>query len=81
MTKVDIMNKQINDYIYSKKSEILQNLAELVVIPSVKGTPENGAPFGNEPKNALLKMREICDKMGFKTTVYENAVLCADFGE
>ena len=45
MTKVDIMNKQINDYIYSKKSEILQNLAELVVIPSVKGTPENGAPF------------------------------------
>lgn len=75
------MNTKINEYIISKKSEIIKNLSDLVAIPSVKGDAQRGAPFGEEPKNALYKMKEICDEMGFTTTVYENAVLCADYGE
>lgn len=73
------MDNKIHDYIYSMKDEIVQDLADLVAIPSVKGEPRADAPFGEEPKNALLKMREICEEEGIKTTVYENAVLCADF--
>lgn len=72
------MNEKITEYIYSMKDEILQDLADLVAIPSVKGDSHAGAPFGDEPKNALLKMREICEDEGIKTTVYGNAVLCAD---
>ncbi len=73
------MNEKITEYIYSMKDEILQDLADLIAIPSVKGEPRAGAPFGEEPKNALLKMKEICEDEGIKTTVYGNAVLCADY--
>ena len=75
------MENRINEYINSRKSNILDNLAELVAIPSVKGDPVPEAPFGAEPKRALVKMKERCDKMGFKTTVYGNAVLCVDYGD
>ncbi|MDE6727782.1 MAG: Sapep family Mn(2+)-dependent dipeptidase, partial [Oscillospiraceae bacterium] len=75
------MNTKIQDYINSKESEIVRDLSELVAIPSVKSEPERTAPFGEEPRKALYKMKELCDRMGFKTTVYEEAVLCADYGE
>lgn len=75
------MNTKIQEYILSAKDNILRDLAELVAIPSVKGDPLRGAPFGEAPKNALYKMKEICDRLGFKTTVYEEAVLCADYGD
>lgn len=73
------MLDRICDWISSEKDDMLNALGELVEIPSVMGEPANDAPFGQEPKNALLKMKEICDRCGFKTTVYENAVLCADY--
>ncbi len=73
------MTDKIHDWIYSKKEEMLSDLGKLVAIPSVMGEPAEGAPFGVEPKNVLLKMKEICDRCGFKTAVYENAVLCADY--
>ncbi len=73
------MSDKIHDWIYSKKDEILNVLGELVAIPSVKGEPLKDAPFGEQARTALLKMKEICDDMGFITTVYDNAVLCADY--
>lgn len=75
------IHEKIKDHIYSHKEEILKHLAELVAIPSYKQLPEDGAPFGAAAKKALYKMKDICDGMGFKTTVYGNAVLCADYGE
>lgn len=75
------IHEKIKDFIYSHKEEMLKDLAELVAVPSYKCSPEDGAPFGAGTKKALYKMRDICDGMGFKTTVYENAVLCADSGE
>lgn len=72
------MNTKIQDYIYSVKDEIVRDLAALVAIPSVKDEPLGSAPFGEEAKRALYKMKELCDGMGFKTIVYDNAVLCAD---
>lgn len=76
----DIHGK-IKDFIYSHKEEILNDLSELVAIPSYKCDSEDGAPFGENAKKALFKMKEKCGGMGFKTVVYGNAVLCADFGE
>lgn len=67
------------EFINAHRSDIVNDLAELVAIPSVIGKAEDGAPFGAEPKRALLKMRGICDNLGFKTTVYGDAVLCADY--
>ena len=72
------MNEKIRDYIYSRKNELLGVLSELVAIPSVKGEPAEGAPFGKEPRRALDKMLEICGEMGFTTHCCENVVGTAE---
>lgn len=75
------MNTNIQEFINSKEREMIQDLAELVAVPSVKGEPYRAAIFGEEPRKALYKMKEICDRMGFKTTVYDEVVLVADYGD
>lgn len=75
------MNTKIQEFINSNMDGIVRDLSELVAVPSVKDEPRMNAPFGEEPRRALYKMKDICDRMGFKTTVYEEAVLCADFGD
>lgn len=74
------MNTKIQEYIQSKEREMISDLAELVAVPSVKGDPYRAAIFGEEPRKALYKMKEICDRMGFKTAVYDEVVLVADYG-
>ena len=59
------MESKIKDYIYSHKEELLAALSRLIEIPSVKGEPVDGAPFGKEPKRALDEMLDICAEMGF----------------
>lgn len=71
----------IQEYINSKEREMVGDLAELVAVPSVKGEPYRAAVFGEEPRKALYKMKELCDRMGFKTTVYDEVILCADYGD
>lgn len=73
------MLNKIDEFIRSEKAKMLDALSKLAAVPSVMGAPEDGAPFGREPKRALEKMREICDNLGFKTTVYGDAVICADY--
>lgn len=74
-----MINNEIEKFIFSKRDEILKELAELVAVPSVIGEPSDDAPFGSEPRRALDIMQRICDEAGFKTTVYGDAVLCADY--
>lgn len=69
---------ETESYIQSKKDEMIGCLRELVAIPSVMGEASDGAPFGEQPKRALLKMAEFCEKSGFVVTNYENAVISAD---
>ena len=47
---------ETESYIQSKKDEMINCLRELVAIPSVMGEATDGAPFGEQPKRALLKM-------------------------
>lgn len=70
---------EIKEYIYAHKDELLGTLSELVAIPSVKGEPSEGAPFGKEPRRALDKMLDICKEMGFSTKCTANAVGSADY--
>lgn len=73
------MTAKIQDWIYSRKSELLDTLGQLIAVPSVKGEPKEGAPFGEEPKKALLKMQDFCEKFGFTTRIIGDAVLCAEY--
>ena len=43
------LNQKIDAYIAENKEQLLQDIAALVAIDSVEGTPEEGAPFGARP--------------------------------
>ena len=73
------MDDKFHDYIFSHENELKKLLGDLVQIPSVMGKFSENAPFGEEPKNALLYLEKVCREKGFEVTNYENAVLCADY--
>ena len=52
------LNQKIDAYIAENKEQLLQDIAALVAIDSVEGTPEEGAPFGAGPRAALDKTLE-----------------------
>ena len=61
------MKEKISEFVYSHREEMVDIIRQLVEIPSVKGKPEQSAPFGAEPRRALDKMLEICREHGFVT--------------
>lgn len=73
------MKQKITDYIYSHREEMVDMIKQLVEIPSVKGTPAPGAPFGEEPRRALDKMLEICRRYGFVTGCHDDVMGTADY--
>lgn len=73
------MKQKITDFIYAHREQMVDVIRQLVEIPSVKGAPQPGAPFGTEPKRALDKMLEICREMGFVTKCCDNVVGTADY--
>lgn len=73
------MHDRIKEYILSHKGEMLSDLAALIEIPSVKGEPSEGAPFGEQPRRALGKMLEICESKGLAVSCCENAVGTAEY--
>lgn len=64
----EIMNK-MDEYINSHKEEIISDLFELVRIPSVKGNPEENAPFGVECARVLDAAADMFERNGFDTVV------------
>ena len=53
-----MMTDRINSYFDREdiRNAMLSDLEKLIEIPSVSGEKEDGAPFGREPKRALMKM-------------------------
>ncbi|MGN1341574.1 MAG: Sapep family Mn(2+)-dependent dipeptidase [Oscillospiraceae bacterium] len=73
------MKQKITEYIYSRREELVNVVKELVEIPSVKGSPAAGAPFGAEPRRALEKMLEICEQHGLETGCHDDVMGTADY--
>lgn len=68
------MQVKIRNYIDEHFSEMTRDLATLVAIPSVKGEPKEGMPFGEGPAKALEAMLSLAGKYGFHTENHENYV-------
>ena len=68
------LNQKIDAYIAENKEQLLQDIAALVAIDSVEGTPEEGAPFGAGPRAALDKTLELAAGMGLATRNCENYI-------
>lgn len=56
----------MDSYIEQNKEKIVRSLQELIRIPSVKGEPSPGAPFGKEVKRALDYTLDLCRQLGFE---------------
>ena len=68
------LNQKIDAYIAENKEQLLQDIAALVAIDSVEGTPEEGAPYGAGPRAALDKTLELAAGMGLATRNCENHI-------
>ncbi|MBQ4165784.1 MAG: dipeptidase PepV, partial [Oscillospiraceae bacterium] len=75
------MESKIKDYIYSHKEELLAALSRLIEIPSVKGEPVDGAPFGKETADCLAYFLRLAESFGFETHNYDNYVGEVVYGE
>ena len=68
------MHIKCRQFIDNHFSEMVRDLAALVEIPSVKGEPEEGMPFGKGPADALECMLGLAKKYGFHTQNHEGYV-------
>ena len=56
-------------WVENNREDIIKKWIELCKIPSVKASAEEGAPFGKECMEALLKSAELFEKDGFNVKV------------
>lgn len=76
---MELMN-DIEKYIEANKSSIVRDIARLVAVDSVEGSPEEGAPFGRGPAKAMETALEIACELGLETENYEDRICCARIG-
>ncbi len=72
-----ILNKKIDEF----EEQLIQDIIEVVKIPSIKEAPKPNAPFGENINKALLKALEISKKLGFKTKNVGGYMGYAQYGE
>lgn len=70
----------IDAFAEQNRDNILRDIARLVAVPSVEGTPEPGAPFGAGPRAALDKALEIAAELGLETYNAEGYIGWAQTG-
>lgn len=71
----------IDTLIESYQDDMVAALQELVRIPSVRGEPQPGAPFGPGPAACLHKALEMAEDFGLKTTNVDNYAGHAELGQ
>ena len=59
------MNQEVSRLIDGYREQFVETLREWVKIPSVKGEPEEGAPFGREVRNMLDRAMADARELGF----------------
>lgn len=72
---------RLNEYFENFREEMVENISSLVCIPSVKGEPQNGKPFGEKPYEALRTALNTADKMGLKTKNFDGYVGTVDLND
>ena len=71
----------LNSLVLSKQDRLLSCLQENIRIPSVEGTPEEGAPYGIHCRRSLDHVLAAADAMGFKTCNVDGHVGWCEYGE
>lgn len=71
------VSKKIRNY----KDEILEDIVNIVEIPSVRGEAKNGKPFGEQSAKALQFCLDLADSMGFTTKNVGNFAGHIEYGD
>lgn len=75
------MKDKINEMVDSLKDELINDLRELIKIPSKKSKAKDDAPYGENCKKVLEKAIEIGAKKGFATKNIDNYMVYCSTGE
>ena len=68
----------LDQYFAEHREEFLRDICRLVRIPSERGEPLPGMPYGEGPAKALAEAMEIARELGFSVKNYDNYVCAAD---
>lgn len=71
----------LREKIDSMQEEILEEIKSCVQIESVGGSPEEGAPYGRGPKEALESALDLGRRLGFKAVNVDNRAGYIEMGE
>lgn len=71
----------LNERVMAMEDDLLSCLQENLRIPSVEGTPADGAPYGIEVKRSLDHVLAAAENMGFRTKNVDGHIGWAEYGE
>ena len=71
----------LNERVLAMEADLLSCLQENLRIPSVEGTPAEGAPYGVEIKRSLDHVLTTAEKMGFRTQNVDGHVGWVEYGD
>ena len=74
---MELLDKKIQEL----SNDMINDIIDIVRIPSVQGVPKEGKPFGENVDNALKKALEISEKLGFKIRYMNGYIGYAEYGE
>ncbi|HHU54140.1 MAG TPA: M20 family metallopeptidase [Clostridiaceae bacterium] len=75
-TKIKELSAKMEPY----KKDFLQDLKEILAVPSVKGPATDTAPYGEATAEALNIFLKQADRLGFRTKNIDNKAGYAEFG-
>lgn len=74
------LQDKIRAFCKEHRQEMLDDLAQLIAVPSVVSTPLPGKPYGEAPHEALMRAEQIAKRMGFAVSVADNACMAVEYG-
>lgn len=74
-------NEKLNAKILELQDDIIASIQQSIRIDSIKGEPEEGAPYGKGPRAALDDALALGERLGFKTGNVGNRVGWVEIGE
>ena len=77
----EALRRDIDRFVEENTESIKRDIARLVAINSVEGTPEEGAPFGRGPREALDLGLQIARELGLGAVDCEGQIGYAALGE
>ena len=70
--------EKIDTWVEEHTQQMLEDLKTLIRIPSFRGEPAEGMPYGEMPAKAVRAMQELMEKYGLRTTNYDNYCVTGD---